>query len=166
MTRKVINSSIAFTLILNTLKYSYGFAWTNWIEGQSCNFYDSLTTDVKIIEYFSHAFLYFCMVLFYISILKTAHGQRNRVQESTRSTAISMSEMKYIKMLLSVLGIFTVCWIPYNILCASNLFTDLNLNPEFFSLSGVPLRLNSGRRSIRDMFPFMKRNIVDDLERS
>lgn len=60
------------------------------------------------------------------------------------STGIKLSDMKYIKMMLSVVGIFTVCWSPYMAIFTVKLFTDLNIYPEVIAMSSVPVTVNYG----------------------
>lgn len=98
----------------------------------ACNDDTVLTNTQAILMIIVFIIQYACMTMFYGAIFRVALVQRKRIQVENTGLHFKRSDLKLVKLMFSVLGIFSLCFVPHMVV----FFTDVVANTKFLSSVG------------------------------
>lgn len=109
---------------------------------------DCSKCETMVSTILSHCFLTisFIFIIFcYGSIVKAALEQRKRIHASrVHKKSKTGSDMKLIKLMGSVVGVFAICWLPHNFITAVDAITGSHITHQYGRYINVVAIANSG----------------------
>ncbi|XP_050301227.1 probable G-protein coupled receptor No18 [Anthonomus grandis grandis] len=124
ITRKTSIFSSVFVWGLSFAVSAIPLSWNEWEPGKQCEIFEVIPNSyMNMVLFPMFLLIWLMMLLLYSRICREAAGQAKRMRVATTMQNISgLRDSKSFQVMLTILGCFTVCWLPYFIIALYNRF--------------------------------------------
>lgn len=131
---------------ITALLFSGSRFWWNDKTADRCNIHINGSIAYPFIVIIVCAMLYNVMIFCYGKILLVALNQRKRIRSlgGLSQREVGASDIRLLKMMLSVAGFCTISWVPVGLLTIINLFVQTSHGNEYYIYLMNLLYINSG----------------------
>ncbi|XP_066151457.1 histamine H2 receptor [Euwallacea fornicatus] len=122
ITRK---TALIFTIFAWSLSFSVAaipLLWNDWRAGISCDMFEVIPNDyINFVVCPMFVLIWIMMLLLYSRICQEATGHAKRLRSaSSTQNMLALRDYKSFQVMLTILGCFTICWLPYFVIAIYN----------------------------------------------